>query len=172
MPISYDPKDASSAWPADEYDAVILAVEETTSKKTGADMYKVTLEAFNKEGKKQTIYDYIVVPAAVFKLKMIAQALDKVAEFNAGKFDLTKYQNRRLTLDLDMVEDPQYGDKNTVRKYLAPKAGSSAPVTKRGPGYGADPSMKDVLKEREAVNAGAGSPISGDEHFKEDDIPF
>lgn len=165
MAIKYNAKDASSAWPAGDYDAVILAVEETTSKSSGSDMYKVTLEAFNPEGRKQTIYDYIVIPAATFKLKMVASALGKSADFNAGKFDLTAYQNRRLTLTLDQVEDAQYGDKNTVKKYLAPQGGVSAPAPS------SNGSIAGKLREKAAANVGA-SPISEDKQFEEEQIPF
>lgn len=114
--MRYNPKDASQAWPAGDYEATIKSVEAKTSK-SGNEMEVVTLTVYHPEGKEQTVWDYIVNPATVFKIKKIAKALGFSAEFEAGTFQVSDCVGANMLLTLDVEEDAEYGDKNKIKNY-------------------------------------------------------
>lgn len=122
--FDYDPTQASSCLPAGTYPAVISKVEEQISK-AGNPMLKLTFEAYHGD-RKQIVYDYIVNPATLYKLKQLARSLGKLADFEAKKFDAMQHQGESLVLSLKEESD-DFGDKNTVKAYK-PKDAPTAPA--------------------------------------------
>lgn len=66
-----------------------------------------------------TIWDYIVNPSTIWKLKKIAKAWNLIHEFEAATFDLTDHMGRLIGLKLVVDSQPGYSDKNSVKDYLA-----------------------------------------------------
>lgn len=125
MAFNYNPNDAVSSWPADDYDGEIASIEEQTSK-AGNDMLKLGVKVYHPDGRDKIVTDYIVNPTGLFKLKQIAMALGQGAVFNAGKFDPYSMKDKRICVSLKVTESEQYGEKNEVKKYSSPKVSSPA----------------------------------------------
>lgn len=130
MAFRYNAQDALSCLPAGEYEVKIDHVQETTSKASGNPMLKVEMIAYGNNGREQKIFEYIVNPATLYKLKQFARALGEMAAFESNGFDLCKHVGARLTAELDVKEDPEYGDKNTITKLSAYSGGVKRPASK------------------------------------------
>lgn len=163
--IDYDPEDAVSVWPAGDYDATLMKVETGTSKSSGCPMETWTFEVFHSSGKSQTIKEYVVIPAATFKIKQFAVALGKKADFDARKFQAEDYIGSSVVAELMIEESDGFDDKNKIKKVKA------VPVNSRA----------EAPAQRQAVGAGTGGgkpsraeepPFGDEQQFKEDDIPF
>jgi hypothetical protein len=151
MAWSYDPKDASNALPASQYNATLSTCEEQVSK-GGNPMLKLSYTVYPPQGGERTVYDYIVNPAGIWKLKKLAGALGQGGAFMAGNFDPARHLGANLDLVLEVEDDAQYGEKNVIRGY--------APSTISG-------------QRQAAAPARAGkTTMPADSSINEDDIPF
>ena len=158
MALKYNPKDATTTWPDGDYDAEIVKVEEKQSSK-GNDMAVVTYKVYNDEGKTRLVTDYIVIPAALFKLKQLAGALGQQAAFDAETFQPGDHVGAGVRVELRTeAGDGQYEDKNRINKVKAP-AGAKPPAPTRRP-------AAPVAAKR------AASPVAEEAQFEEADIPF
>lgn len=159
MALNYDPKDAVQCWPAGEYPGELTKVEEKRSKVkpdgTGGNPMEVwTFVTYNGTSAQQLISDYVVIPAATFKIKQLAEALGKKAEFEAGEFQAENYIGAGVMLDLIIDKQDGFDDKNKIRKI---KAAQAEPVSNsRGP---------SSRPQRQ-------SPISQESELDPDSIPF
>jgi hypothetical protein len=169
MPVSYNQKDASNVWPVAgpdnkplEYQGVLQKVEDTTSKikpdGTGGNPMQVwTVDVYNAEGAKRTIKDYVVIPGATFKIKQLAKALGKEAEFKANKFQADDHIGASFLVTLNIEDDDTFGEQNKLGKYLAPRkvaaGGADLPAWQQNPPKG-------------------NSPVTEEKVFQEADIPF
>lgn len=161
MGIKYDPKNVSSkAWPEDEYHARLHNVTEGQSKTSGNDMETWFIEVFHPSGVTQNIKDYVTA-ASAFKIRQLAFALDKKAEFEAGTFHAEDHLGASFMVRLKIEEDPEYGDKNKIGAYRAKKAAGAAPRS--------ETPITDKLRER--AKQPVTSPL-GEGDFKDEDIPF
>lgn len=131
--MRYDPKDANNLIPDGEYDAEIAEAEETTSKK-GNDMLKLTVRVWAGGGGPRVIFDYIVVPSSLYKLKQIAAATGQMPAFEAGELGAKGVQGKSLRVSLKTEKDKSgaFPDKNAVARYLPQEAGAQ-PHTKAQP---------------------------------------
>ena len=126
--FSYNPEDASSVFAKGEYDAVLKKVTEKTSK-AGNAMLEVNWTLY--DGERQTgLFDYIVNPATIYKLKQIAKAMGKLADFEGKTFDLAAHVESTIRVAVDVEEQDGFDDKNVVKKYL-PKANGTPTQAKR-----------------------------------------
>jgi hypothetical protein len=152
-----DTQDGSSCWPAGDYDVTLIKVEETTSQKSGNPMEVWTFEAYN-DGRKQLIKEYVVIPAATFKIKQMAIALGRKDEFDSGSFHAEDHLGASFIGTLSIEEgDANYDDKNRIAKLKPASSGAAAPQ-----------------QARKTVAAGGSRPPFDDSAkvFKEEDIPF
>jgi hypothetical protein len=130
QPISSEEANAGGfgePFPAGEYDFLIYAAEETTSK-AGNDMLKLTLHIFNKRGEKQTTFDYILSSqTGAWKARHLMEAIGMVREYDRGEIDPIKIEGKpgRCKLQLVPAKD-QFPAKNAVADYLGPKQAESA----------------------------------------------
>jgi hypothetical protein len=133
--FDYDPEQASSVWPAGEYEASIEKVEESISKekvvdgrKSGGDpMLVVHVQVYgagNVAGQKQIIKEYITAPppgsgrkGSLFKLKSIADAVGLLAEFKSKTLKPRTLVGKCAKVKLSVEEDSQFGDKNRIDSY-------------------------------------------------------
>lgn len=161
MPITYDPKDGTAAWPEGEYQAVLASVEDGTSKTSGAPMQTWTWEVYSPGGRKQTIKDYVVVPAATFKIRQFAAALGKHKEYEAGDFQADDQIGESVTAVLKIEKQDGYDDKNKIANVKPWQAQTTRPAPQKGP----------AIPKRQPAPAPA-NPISDTQEFNDADIPF
>lgn len=149
MPIEYNPKDATQCWDAGEYDAVLVKVEDSVSKRKpdgsgGNPMQVWTFRAYHPDGREQLVTEYVVVPAATFKIKQLAGALGRGPDFTTGQFQAEDHINANVILVLTVEQQEGYDDKNRVAKYLP--AGGTSPARTPDAGYDEVPGTQDPVR--------------------------
>jgi hypothetical protein len=139
-------------WAPGIVDFEIRAAEETISK-NGNDMIKLTVDVYNSEGKKQTIFDYLLESMA-YKLRHCADACGLTAQYESGSLDAIEFEGKSGKCKINIQKDKsgQYPDKNGIADYLVDDA--PKPALRSAP--------------RAPVGAGAGSWMAD----MDDDIPF
>src|SRR5690606_28105356 len=126
--VRYDPANASSAWPAGWYDATIEKVEDGVSKSSGNEMQTVTFTVYDTNGQQRDLTEYFVNSSnSLWKYKQLAIALGQGEAFQAGSFNAANHTGDRLTIELKIEEDPEYGDKNRAKAFRAVKKAGGAP---------------------------------------------
>ncbi|HVV74106.1 MAG TPA: hypothetical protein VHI52_21815 [Verrucomicrobiae bacterium] len=183
MPLKYDAKDAVSAWHAGRYAATLTYVEDSVSKKksdgTGGNPMQVwTFEVYNDAtGKKQAITEYVVIPAATFKIKQLARALGREQEFDANRFQADDHLSESVTVELKVEQQDGFDDKNRITKILPPagaqgRSASAPPQTSAKPSAAprrSSPSAAERMLNADPV--AAGQPRDADAP-PDDNIPF
>jgi hypothetical protein len=112
--VRYDPKNASGALPAGEYDATIKSATDGTSR-AGNSMQTVVFEVYHGTSSFE-VTEYYVDGPALFKYRYLAKALGAGDDFKKGTFDAADYLGQPVRLELRIEEDDEYGDKNRVAK--------------------------------------------------------
>jgi hypothetical protein len=170
MGIPYNAKDAESCWPEGDYDAVLNSSEDTVSKTSGADMEVWQIGVFHPDGRDQTIKEYVTASAA-FKIKQLATALGRKADFEAGTFHAEDYIGASFTVALSVESQDGYDDKNRVAKFKA-KAQKVSPPPARPAPTRAPATIGAGVREKMAAKPAATQPFGETQEFKDDDIPF
>lgn len=147
--MKYDPKEAIECLPEGQYEATVTETQESVSKK-GDPMIVVTLTIYKPTGGEKTIKDWIVAPW--WKLKKLAKACGRLAEFEGGEFRDGQYVGSTLMVDLEVESSDKYGDQNRVVGY--------APVA------------RTQQAQPTARSAKAAAQASSVPSIGEDDIPF
>ncbi len=114
MPLNYNPKDASGAWPEGDYVAVLAKVEDAISKTSGQPMQVWHIECHNEAGKTRTIREYVTASTAG-KIKALARAVDQLAAFNAGEFQADDHVGANFRVELKVEDSEQYGPQNKIQ---------------------------------------------------------
>lgn len=178
MPASYDPKDATILWPVGEYHATLIKVEDKTSKVkpdgTGGNPMQVwTFRAYHDDGSEQLLTDYVVIPAAVFKIKQLAVALNRKEEFEAGEFQADDQINADVILELVVEQQPGFEEKNKIKKVKGVPIPASPPPTQR-PSPTINQRVAQVQSARPAAKPQmAAAPFPDvDPGLSDADIPF
>lgn len=171
--MQYDPKDAVKLWPAGDYDATLVKVEEKTSKvkpdgSGGNPMQVWTWEVYSPDGDTMQVKDYVVVPGGVFKIKQLAIALDLKDAFEAGTFQADDHIGQGVTVQLTVESSPGFEDSNKIKKVKPNALASGAEVQST---TAREPATASVGGGRPARPA-AEPPFGDEQQFKEDDIPF
>lgn len=125
MPITYEAKDASKAWPAGDYDATLVKVEDAISKTSGNEMQKWTIKVYNSQGKETTIFNY-VTGAFPLSIKFLAKALGKEDDFKANRFQADDYVGSNFRVTLSVEDNGEYGEQNKIKAWLPKATGSSS----------------------------------------------
>lgn len=170
MPINYNPQDAVQVLPEGDYPAVLLTVMDKTFKSGNAGQVWQFQVFDNANDRKVMITDNIVLPGATFKLRDLAIALGKKADFDAGTFQPEDYAGENVTVTLKIEKSDNYPDKNAIKKVkalaTAPKA---APRQVAAPAPARTPHTTGVVKNVEPIKQAVASAavVEG-----EDEIPF
>ena len=143
MTFEYNPKEAKSEYavlPNGEYECEIVSAEETVSKAKN-DMIKLVLCVYGNEGEQVRMYDYIVSPSTLWKLKSICRCCE--IEFD-GILDEQLLIGRRMRVLTKVdpernVDGKTYSERNSIAKYVS---GIGNQTTKTDPPVVADD--KDV----------------------------
>jgi hypothetical protein len=126
----YNPKDADKpVLPEGEYEAVIEHAEHKFSK-ANKPMCVVKLRVYGDT--EIIVYEYLTGEMA-WKVKKLAKAVGKDAEFEAGLFDPVNCIGMNLRVELKIQQDDAYGDKNKVGKFLPSSASVPAKDAPRKP---------------------------------------
>ena len=164
MPVDYDSKDASNAVPAGDYDGELVKVEDSTSKTSGNPMQVWTFKVF-AEGRTTLVKDYVVIPAATFKIKQLAIALNRKSDFEAKQFQADDYIGAGVVLELTVEQKDGFDEQNKIKKVKAAQSDSQvAPPP-------APKTIGQKLQARQAEKVPAG-PAFDPETGEIDDIPF
>ena len=116
MAFTYDPKEARTCLPNGTYDATLKTAEETVSKK-GSPMLKVVWEV-QYNNRIIPLWDYIVRPSGIWKLKQIARAWGETGEFDSGSFDLEEKIGRIIGVSVEIENSSQFGEQNKIMEYV------------------------------------------------------
>lgn len=121
-----DPKSAEEikaesnfpVWKPGVYDFEIRTGEDTYSK-SGNDMIKLTVDVYNEEGQKQTIFDYLLESVA-YKLRHCADACGLTRQYEKGQLDAVEFEGKTGKCKINIQKDKtgQYPDKNGIADYL------------------------------------------------------
>lgn len=152
MPWNYDPKDAKRGLSEGEYEARLADVKDGTSK-AGNAMRVITFEVYGPTGNNVRVKDYFVEGQAfaVRKMKELAGAIGREADFQAGTFDAADHLDSVLSVCL-IVDDDGW---NKIDGYAPSAMKAAKPAAKPAP--------------RTPVVAASRKP---GEPLGEDDIPF
>ena len=123
MSFEYNPKEVKSEYALlanGEYECEIVDAEETVSK-AGNDMIKLVLCIYGNDGEQVRVYDYIVNPNTIYKLKSICRCcgiefdgiLDEQLLIGRRMRVLTKIEPERT------VEGKTYAERNSIVKYVS-----------------------------------------------------
>lgn len=161
MPVDYNAKDASNCLPADTYDAELVKVEDKKSKvkPDGSGGNPMQVWTFRVFGDREVfVTEHVVIPAATFKIKQLAKALGREDDFKANRFQADDYIGAGVKLALVIETQEGFDEKNKVAKFLPAGEAEAAPPARTLPPR---PTRQPVT-----------SPISDEQKFKDDDIPF
>tara|TARA_R110002110_G_scaffold258930_1_gene474705 strand:+ start:215 stop:643 length:429 start_codon:yes stop_codon:yes gene_type:complete len=119
--IEYNPEDVKEntsfePWEKGIYEAEIIEAEKMQSKK-GNDMIRLNVLVTDDDGKTTRIYDYIVIPSLLYKLKSICRCMNW--EFDGTLDESTLVDTRyrvKLGIDKGNAEYPE--PKNKIDKYV------------------------------------------------------
>lgn len=119
MGFNYNPKDATNLIPDGEYDAIVTIADEQESK-AGNAMLKLSVKVWHG-GRESIVFDYIVVPATVWKLKQLLSALGMSERFEAGSVVPKDLVGKTIRVFVKTREDKtgKYSDQNVITKYMA-----------------------------------------------------
>lgn len=126
MPIPYNPNDARKTLPPGDYTAELIASIEKTSK-SGKPMLELTWRIYpDNDHPTVQLRDWVVVPDGVWKLKKLAQAWGKEAEFKSATFDPCNHIGSNVMVALKVRQDDKYGEQNSISNYKPMKSESSS----------------------------------------------
>lgn len=135
-------EERNTLWPKGEYDFEVTNYEDTTSKKSGADMIHLELKVFHPDGGSQTIHDYLLA-SMMHKLRHACEAIGILDQFEAGTLEARDFDGGvgKLVLKVDRAKpNSGYRDKNSVDDYAKAVARAAAPA--RGAMAGASPAER------------------------------
>jgi len=123
MTFEYNPKEAKTEYAVltnGEYDCEIVSALETVSK-AGNDMIKLVLCLYGNEGEQVRVYDYIVTPNTLWKLKSICRCCDMKFDGILDEQLLVGRRMRVLTkVDPERnVDGKTYSERNSIVKYVS-----------------------------------------------------
>lgn len=134
--MRYEPKDANGILiPDGEYDAEISEAVEKRSK-SGNDMMELKVKVWANGGGPRIVFDYIVVPSSLYKLKQIAGATGQMSTFESGEMGVDEVRNKsvRVSIKTQADKEGKFPDKNVVARYLPQEAGAKPTHHERVPG--------------------------------------
>jgi len=172
MPPAYSPSAAkSNVLPKGDYEAELVAVKDNISKgeKTkGQATQDLTFKVYGPEGKEKMVFDQIIFPSdenpdgshSLWKLKNLAKALGKEAEFEAGTFQAEEQVGSLIKATVSIESQVGYDDRNCIGNFKSAGT-SSAPHSSNRGGTSGVPAM-----------ACGGPELTGAPMPADADIPF
>lgn len=132
QPKSEEEINAANLLPGGDYDFEVFAASEEVSAK-GNDMVKLTLHIEGEEGRRHTVFDYLVgSDASMFKVRGFAVCVGLLPQYEVGEMSADSMIGRtgRCQIGID-DKNKAYAPKNVVRMYHKPMNGTAmAPASK------------------------------------------
>jgi len=128
--FEYDPKDGEdkgfTVLPSGDYEIEIKNVLEKVSK-AGNDMLELSICVYGNDGVESKVFDYIVNPATIYKLKSICRCVG--FEFE-GTIDEQLLIGKRMLANVS-VRPPKdgYAERNEIKRYLSGMTEASSTAT-------------------------------------------
>lgn len=107
--------DAPSLLDEGQYEAVVVAAEDQTSKK-GNEMIALQLKVYTKDGRERKVRDWILEAFAV-KLRHFAVAAGLEEQYMLGKLDAAMCKDAHVLVDIEVEDTDDYGPQNKVKDY-------------------------------------------------------
>jgi hypothetical protein len=123
MTIEYNPEDSRIVWPDGIYSAHIEQAEEKISK-AGNRMIEFTFVCFHRLHGITRVWEHVVVPKQLWKLKALASAVGRQAAYASGRFQAADYVGAHLELELNTECSKRYPPKNVIVEVLPAPGGS------------------------------------------------
>jgi len=101
-------------FPAGEYEAEIVEIKQQVSKK-GNDMLKLDIDCYSNDGKKVRVFDYIVAPSSLYKLKAICKFTGIAFD---GKIEEQLLKGKRVFVKLKIDPEGEYPARNSIAAYI------------------------------------------------------
>jgi len=123
MMFEYNPKEIKSEYsvlPHGQYESEIVEASEAVSK-AGNDMIKLVLCVYGNDGEQVRVYDYIVNPNGIKKLKSICRYCDIAFD---GILDEQLLVGKRMLVETRVdpqrtVDGKTYSERNSIVKYVS-----------------------------------------------------
>ncbi|MCC7508618.1 MAG: hypothetical protein IT464_04530 [Planctomycetes bacterium] len=115
--IRYNPNDNRFLWPDGVYSAHIERAEEKKSS-AGNRMIEFTFLCFDRSLGRIRVWEHVVIPKGLWRLKRIAQAVGAMKAFESGRFSPRQYLGAHLLLELNIRRSPGYAPRNVAVEYL------------------------------------------------------
>ena len=129
--MKYNPKDASMCLPPGVYDATISAFNDKDSdgnplrsKTSNQLMEVVEFTIYTPSGGTIRMSEYITEKVVAWKYGVLAKALNKKDDFDAGTFNPADYIDHNVKVEL-IVEEFDGKDQNKIKKVLPKDGGPS-----------------------------------------------
>lgn len=124
-------------FPAGEYEAEIVDIKQQVSR-AGNDMLKLDVDCFASDGKKVRVFDYIVAPNSLFKLKAICKFTN--IEFD-GAVEEQLLKGKRIMVKLKIEPEGDYPARNSIAAYVGACGAQPAPAEAMKP---VEPVVDDI----------------------------
>lgn len=106
--------------PVGEYDFYVKEAKDTVSKKSGAEMIKLTLGVIDKNGRERTIFDYLI-DSMMYKVKHFADSVGLEKEYESGGYSAIQCENQSGKCKI-IIDEPDpaspYSPKNAIKDYV------------------------------------------------------
>ena len=127
MSIIYDPDQPGPNWPDGIYAAHIESAEEKLSK-AGNRMIEFTFVCFHKCLGITRVWEHVVVPKQLWKLRALAAAIGRQDAYASGTFRAADYLGSHLELELNTEQAKGYPPRNVIVEFLPVPGGPFGPV--------------------------------------------
>jgi len=109
----------ANLWPKGDYSFEILESEDATDK-NGNDMLKLKVKVFKDNGASQNIFDYVSGTWMEYKLRHLAEAAGKLADYEKGELNAYDLVGKTgfCKVGVSVDKTGQYPDKNGINDYL------------------------------------------------------
>ncbi len=149
-----------------EYDFEIVSATEKTSK-AGNDMIELQVRVFpGDDSSPRLLKDWLVAGSDLGELKInrFAHATGLQDEYFAGNFTGLTCEGATGKLRITVQSSAQYGDQNSVRDYVPPRAAGEDETSQLG--------VPTQQTKRAMKKAQDGNKALADAGYAESDIPF
>lgn len=108
----------ANLWPKGDYAFEILESEDATDK-NGNDMLKLKVKVFKDNGASQNIFDYVSGTWMEYKLRHLAEAAGKLADYESGELNAYDLVGKTgwCKVGVSVDKSGQYPDKNGINDY-------------------------------------------------------
>lgn len=139
-------KARTNTFEAGEYDFTVVEAEDTFSKSSGKEMFKLTLGVYVGD-KKRSVFDYVMAEGKMaWKLRHLCDSLGILDKYETGALISPDLTGKSGKAKFDVQEgEGSFSDKNVVVDYIKRSTGAFVP---------------------------SGHPVAAAPDFDSDEIPF